>query len=474
MKIGLVFAPYTHKKFEENITIVDDEFGVFPPINLAYAAAVLEKAGHEVILVDANARNLKNKQIVDEIEAFSPDIIGAYFSTYMFHMTLDTMTEVKKRVNVPLIAGGINLLLYPKESLTHKVIDYGLSGESNINFPMLLERLENGKKVDDIPGLTFRNEGGEIISNPPSTNVTPFDDYPLPARHLLPNHLYYSFISQLKDFTVQMTALGCPFKCTFCAIAKIPYRFRSPENIAEENAIAQKDFNINEFDIFDADFPVQKKRTLRIIEQWRKRNLKFEWSCRSRVDSLDEELISEMALSGCRQVYLGVETADEHALKEMRKGINVSQTAKAISLCKKYDIRPLGFFMVGNPGETRKTIKRTIKYAKNLKLDFAQFSRLIAKPQTDLDLQLIETTGKDFWQNWVLGTQPEERMPNPWTNLSEQEIEDLTKKAYYSFYFRPWMVVKHILRVRSFSELIRFIKVGLQMAFSYFYRDTDQ
>ena len=412
--------------------------------------------------------------MVDEIAAFKPDIIGGYFTSYMFHMTLETMTLVKERVNVPCIAGGINLLLYPKESLTHKTIDYGVSGESNKNLPVLLERIQNNEKVDDIPGVVFRKPDGRIVANPPSTDVTPFDEYPYPARHLLPNHLYYSFISQLKNFTVQMTALGCPFKCTFCAIAKIPYRFRSPENIAEENAQAQKDFNINEFDIFDADFPVQKKRTLRIIEEWFKRDLKFEWSCRSRVDSLDEELISQMSLSGCRQVYLGVETADEYALKEMRKGINVSQTYKAIELCKKYDIRPLGFFMVGNPGETKKSIKKTVRYAKKLRLDFAQFSRLIAKPQTDLDLQLIETTGKDFWRNWILGTQPEERMPNPWTNLSEDEIEDLTKKAYYSFYFRPWMVVKHILRVRSFSELIRFFNVGFQMLFSFFYRDSDK
>ena len=472
MKIGLVFAPYNHKKFEENITIVDEEFGVFPPINLAYGAAVMEKAGHEVIIIDANARNLSNMQVVDEMERFAPDLIGAYFSTYMFNQTLDTMRQVKERVKVPVLAGGINLLLYPAESLTHKTIDYGIIGESTRNLPDFLSRLENNEDISDIPGLAFRKDG-EIVLNEPSHDTMPFDEYPFPSRHLLPNELYYSFISQLKNFTVQVTALGCPFKCTFCAIAKIPYRFRSPENIAEESEKAQKDFNINEFDIFDADFPVQKKRTLAIIEEWRKRNLKFEWSCRARVDSLDEELVKEMAKSGCRQAYLGIESADPEALKEMRKGITLNQTEKTIRLCKRYDIRPLGFFMVGNPGETLESIKHTVDYAKTLKLDFAQFSRLIPKPQTDLDLELIESTGYDYWRQWVLGNEVERRLPNPWTDLGEEEIEDLTKKAYYSFYFRPRMVIRHVLRVRSVSEFFRFVKVGFEMLFSYFQRDTD-
>lgn len=472
MKIGLIFAPYNHKKFEENINIVDEEFGVFPPLNLAYAAAVMEKAGHEVILIDANARGLNERQVIAELDAFSPDFIGAYFSTYMFHQTLDMVHTAKNHLKVPVLAGGINLLLYPDESLTHETIDYGIVGEATLNLPVLLSRLENNEKVDDIPGLAFKRDGNVII-NEPSSESLPFDDYPFPARHLLSNELYYSFISQLKNFTVLMTALGCPFKCTFCAIAKIPYRFRSPENVAEETQEAQRRFNINEFDIFDADFPVHKNRTLALIEQWHKRNLKFEWSCRSRVDSLDEELIREMAGSGCRQIYLGVETADEAALKEMRKGITAERTAKTIQLCKRYKVKPLGFFMVGNPGETRESIKRTVRYAKKLKLEYAQFSRLIAKPQTDLDLELIQRTNYDYWREWVLGNETDRRLPNPWSDLSEEEIENLTKKAYYSFYFRPWMVIRHLARVRSFGEVARFVKVGFEMLFSYFTKDTD-
>ena len=472
MRIGLVFAPYNHKKFEENITIVDDEFGVFPPVNLAYAAAIMEKAGHEVILIDGNARNLSTEQIITELEQFRPDLLGAYFSTYMFHQTLDVMRAAKQRLQVPVMAGGINLLLYPEESLTHQTIDYGVVGSGQKNVPMLLSRLENGESVDDVPGLAYRADGKVVINEPPVEDV-PFDDYPFPARHLLPNELYYSFISQLKNFTVMMTQLGCPYKCRFCAIARIPYRYRSPENVFEETKLCLEKFGVREIDFFDADFNIRRKRVLEIIELWRRAGLKFEWSCRSRVDNLDDELVREMAASGCRQVYLGIETADEEAIHKMKKGINSTQTQQAITLCKKYDIKPLGFFMVGNPGETEASIKRTVKYARKLGLDFAQFSRTIPKPRTEMDVDLIEKTGYDYWKQWVLGNEVERRIPNPWTTLSEEQIEKLTKKAYYSFYFRPTMVLRHVARVRSFSELIRFVKVGLQMLVSWFYDDTQ-
>src|SRR3989338_8782939 len=130
MKITLVFPPYRHKIFSENLSTVDEEFCLAPPIILAYVAGILEKHGHKVILIDARALNLSKEETLSRLELFEPDIIGFRAETYHFHDALDWIRYFKQHLKVPVISGGINLLLYPKETLSHPEVDYGIIGEA--------------------------------------------------------------------------------------------------------------------------------------------------------------------------------------------------------------------------------------------------------------------------------------------------------------------------------------------------------
>lgn len=210
-----------------------------------------------------------------------------------------------------------------------------------------------------------------------------------------------------------------------------------------------------------------KERAMKISKEIKKRGMNIYWSCRSRVDLVDEELLSEIASSGCKRIFYGIESANQRVLKEVHKYIPFRKIKESIRLTKKYCIRPLGFFMIGCPGETRETVRETIKFSKELKLDYAQFSRTIAKPQTDLDKLVIEKTGRDYRRDYILGKAKEERIPALWSNLTEKEIEGLTKWAYFSFYFRPLYMLRILFKVESFGELKRYIKVTLMMLFSF-------
>jgi radical SAM superfamily enzyme YgiQ (UPF0313 family) len=471
MRIALIFPPFQHRKFSENLKVVDEEFILAPPIILAYIAAILKQAGHEVCLIDANILKLSKEETLRRIENFKPDILGFRIDTYNFQETLDWIKYLKEKTKLPVITGGINITNYPLESLSHQEIDYGVIGEAIESLPKFLRVLENDGDFSAVEGLVWRKDG-EIKINPPKTNLVDFDIYPFPARHLLPNEKYHSFISQRKNFSIMLTSTGCPFKCKFCAIAHLPYRERSPRNVVDEIEQCYYDFGIREIDIFDGTFFINKKRTIEICQEIRRRGIKIEWTCRSRADVLNEEVLKEASRAGCREINLGIESVVPEILEGINKQIKVEQVKNAVKLCNKYGIRVLGFFMFGNPGETEESLKKTIDFMLSLNIDFVQICRTIAKPKTDLDDSLIKGTGRDYWREFVSGKAGEERLPTPWTGLSQRQIEKCLKLAYYQFFFRPKYIWRRIIQLKSFSEFWRYISVALRMLWHYFYWDV--
>ncbi|MCD6093954.1 MAG: radical SAM protein [Candidatus Omnitrophica bacterium] len=470
MKIAFVHCPFNHKKFAENLKVVDEEFCVAPPIVLAYVAAIAERAGHKVALFDCRVFRWSMKEAAEKIKRFGPDLLAFRFDTYNFHQTLSWARYLKERFKIPVLAGGINFSLYPFESMTHNTIDYAIIGEAIYSLPRFLEVLERGSDFSKIPGLAYRNQE-KVKLNPPTEELANFDDYPFPARHLLPNERYSSFLTQRRNYTIMLTTTGCPYDCPFCAIASLPYRVRSSQSVIAEIRECYEKYGIREIDFFDATFFMNRERDFAIFRAIQKEGWDIEWACRSRVDVVDDEILKEAAKAGCRRVYFGIESSQPEVLKAIRKKINISQIRRAIDTSHRYGIKVMGFFMVGNPGETKKTVENTLKFAKRLNLDFVQFSRAIAKPGTQWAKDLARESGGDYWREFILGKVEEKRLPTPWTNLNEEDIEKYTKRAYYSFYFRPRHLLRIILRIRSFAELWRYIRVGCRMLFSYFSLD---
>ncbi len=462
MKIALVYPPYTHKIFSENLSTVDDEFSLAPPIILAYVAAILECHNHEVILIDARTLNLSKEEVLQRIRDFQADMLGFRAETYHFHDALAWMGYLKENLNIPVLAGGINLSLYPEETLSRKIIDYGIIGQAIETLPAFIKALETGAGLGNIPGLGYKQQDGKIIINPPQEQGIDFGSYPMPARHLLPNDKYYSFISQRKNFTIMLTSVGCPFSCTFCAIPSV-YNVRSVQSVVNEVEVCYNDFHVREIDFFDAVFFMSKDRDIEIMRELKKRKLDLEWSCRSRVDLVDEKILAQAADSGCRQIYYGIESVNPEVLKNVKKYISREKITRAIRLTKKFGIRAMGFFMVGNPGDTVQSIRHSIEFAKDLDLDYIQVCRSIAKPGTELDKEMIQKLGRDFWREHVAGPSLKKRLPSPWSSLTELEKESLTKEFYLRFYFRPRLMKKRIAQLRSFSELKRYIKVAWKM-----------
>ena len=263
-----------------------------------------------------------------------------------------------------------------------------------------------------------------------------------------------------------ITSTGCPFKCSFCAISRLVYRERNPINVVDEIEECYRKFNVREIDFFDATFFINKKRSITICEEILKRGIKIEWSCRSRADVVDDDILRMASQAGCRKIYYGIESVADEVLKNVNKKVDTGQIIRAINLAHKHGINTLGFFMVGNPSDNRDSILSSIKFAKKIKLDFIQVCRTIAKPNTELNDYLIKMHGVDYWREYILGKRAEGRLPTPWSELSEDETEQYLRKFYRDFYFRPSYIIKRIFRIRSLAELVRYIKAAIRWFFS--------
>jgi radical SAM superfamily enzyme YgiQ (UPF0313 family) len=462
MRIALVFPPYGHKKFAENIEVVSNRFGVFPPLGLLYVAAILEKHGHKVMVIDAFAQRLSMKDVLKKLRAFNPDMLGFMLTIWMFRQTYEWIRFLRDALGIPVVVGNYCMEIYPEAVMGNEAIDFGIIGSALKPLPALVEALEKNKPLDSIRGLAFKKNGGPRINFPKALHDD-LDELPFPARHLIDNSVYAGFLSQLKNFTIMVTAKGCPSACTFCDMSKTRYVERSVNNVVDEMEECYQRFGIREIDIFDRSFTINRRRVREICREIRRRRLLVTWSCRTRVDQVDEGLLREMAKAGCRTILYGIESGDQDILDNEQKGLTKPQIRDALEKTKRNGIRTHGFFMIGQPGDTKETVIKTIRFAKELDLDYAQFLRTVPKPGALLYDSVKKEMGYDYFDRYIRGEVGEMRLPRPWTELTEAETLNLVKMAYRQFYFRPSFMFKRLLGAKSFGEITRYAKVGLEM-----------
>ncbi|MBN2055330.1 B12-binding domain-containing radical SAM protein [bacterium] len=464
MRLALVFNPFSYKLHEENLRIVQKYFGLFPPLSMTWVAAIAEREGHDVTLVDARTLGLSRQQTIARLKEFRPDLVGFMMTTYMFRETLSWIEAVKREIRVPVVVGGYNLRIYPKESVTPEAIDFGVVNSALYTVPRLLEELSDGRRFDTVPGLVFKR-GGEIIQTE-SAPLEDFNKYPFPARHLLPNELYAEFPTERRNFTVMVTSKGCPMSCTFCEAGRTPYQPRRPELVVDEIEECYRRFDIREIDIFDYEFLISKKRALAICKGIRDRNLDVIWACRARIDSLDDELLKAMSEAGCRRIYYGIESGDQDVLDRLNKGIKVDQIRATIQATRDAGIKTLGFLLAGVPRETPASFRKMVRFARSLDLDYVQFSKLTAKPGTPYWSKMVDDRGYDYWREYILGNVEEQILDRPWMSMSNNDLDRLTKWAYLRFHLRLGFLFRHTMQVRSYKEFKRKVGAMLDMLFS--------
>jgi len=237
-------------------------------------------------------------------------------------------------------------------------------------------------------------------------------------------------------------------------------RFMSPAKIIQHIEHLQKSYGIREVSFYDDTFTASQKNVSELCQLILAKKIKLSWSCFARLDTVAPELLLLMKKAGCHQIMYGFETTDENILNNINKQINLEQFQNALTWTKvaKIDIR--GAFMLGNPGETESSMDKTIKYAKNAGIQLAVFNITTPYPGTAM---YHEFSQKNLLlhQNWDLynGAQPILKLDT----VSDEIIKKYYYKSYRDFYLRPGFILRHILAIRTFSELLTHIKAGLRI-----------
>jgi len=422
------------------------------PIFLAYATGWLAKNGHQVKLVDALIENFSFPQVITLAKEFKPQLTVMYISEQSLKSDATLGLKIKKATDSQLILVGPWCSTSPEKILKDNSFVDGI-------IPHELEKvlldLANKKKKNMIKGLVFRKDG-QIITNPPADFLTPkeLDQFPFVTeiyKKHLPIEKYYQ-ASLLHPFVDLFTGRGCPWgKCTFClwpnTIHKgAAYRTCNPENVLEELKFIKKNLpQVKE--VFFQDDTLPAWRAKQLSQLIIKNNLKITWSCYSRAD-VDLETLNLMKKAGCRYLHVGYESADEKILKNMCKGTTPAMMKKFTENTKKAGLKVHGDFILGLPGETEATIKKTIAWAKSLGIEGYQF--FIPQPQEGTPLfTLLKKKG-------YLNKKEEVNYPN----LKYDQLCSWRFKAMREIYFSPTYIFNTLKNINSLDELIRLIRTG--------------
>jgi len=438
-----------------------------PPLGLMYVAAYLEKyTNHEIKILDCLIEKINHEQLRERIKQEKPDVVGITTLTFTLIDVLK-VAKITKQINpnIKVILGGPHVNIYPQETLNFPEIDFLVLGEGEKPIKDLIENINQTENLHNFKGIAFK-ENNKIINPGPRELIQDLDELPFPARNLIHNKKYSSVLSENNPVTTMFSSRGCPFQCTFCNRAHLgkTFRARSAKNVVDEMEKCKK-IGIGEIFIYDDTFTIDRQRVLDICSEIKKRNLKIYWDVRSRVDTVNEEMLNQMKDAGCQRIHYGVEAGTQKILNVLKKGITLEQAEKAFELTRKANIQTLAYFMIGSPRETRKDIIETIKFAKKIKPDFVCFSITTPYPLTDLYSQGLKEKILlyDYWQKFAENPQPD-FIPAVWEEeLSRKELFSLFKKAYRSFYLRPGYIFDKILKLKSLSELKTKIKAGFNV-----------
>lgn len=436
-----------------------------PPIELMYTAAMFERGGCECRLRDYPAERLSWDKLAEEIREFQPDLLLISATLPSLESDLQAAT-LAKEIDPAIItaAKGAHFNIFDRETLTQfRHLDLVLRRE----YEYACLELAQGKPFNEIAGITFRNENGEIIRNPERPFIENLDELPFPARHLVKNELYVR-PDTMEPQTTVVTNRGCPYNCIFCLSGQIAgrkNRMRSVDNIVAELRECLTRFKIRNFlfrsDLFTANRQWVINLCQRLIDEFSSsstRTLPIQWSCNSRVDTLDEEMLDWMRRAGCWLIAFGVEKGSNEMLEKINKRTTIEAARRAVAMTKKAGIKSSIYLLFGLPWDTPEVLQQDINFAIELDADFLEIFYVYPFPGTPLYQQAIEL---GLLQPGEFPTSAYSAPAMPSLYLSREELMKWRRRALRQYYLRPRFIYRTLRRAGSLKAVANYARYGL-------------
>ncbi|MBU4349867.1 B12-binding domain-containing radical SAM protein [bacterium] len=367
------------------------------PLGLLYIATKIKREGFNVKILDLSFSR-KMHYFRKILSREKPNVIGFTVMSTTYPIVKKLSAYIKDRYkNIVIIAGGPHPTLFIQGVLENKNIDIVVVGEGEESFNKVLRSIiDNKMSFDNIKGIGFKHEGKIIINNHvmrPDLNNSVFPD-----RSFLFYEDYARRMAGYQMFghrTLNIIASrGCAFNCSFCqpVIKKIfgnKVRLRESNNIVDEIEDMVDRYDISGIWFSDDNFTYNKEWIHNICDETMKRKLRVFWSCNSRVDTVDENLIRHMSEANCIQLRYGLESGSQLVLNKSKKGINIEQTENAFYLARKYRINTWAYTMLGGPYETNETFQETKRLLRKLKPVHIQLTYTTPLPGTNLEKEIV-------------------------------------------------------------------------------------
>jgi len=423
------------------------------PINLAYLAAVLEKEGHEVTVLDCSAVGMDHKKLESTLASISPHLVGITSMVPTTPSALQSAHVAKEACpNAQVVLGGLHATFMDEEILNQETaVDVIVRGEGEQTVSELATLAANPglKKLSAVDGLSFRSNG-QIVRTPDRAFIENLDSLPFPAFGSFPLDNYRLFGRKILP---AITARGCPFRCSSCVTPKMfrkTFRLRSPKNVVDELELSKTKFGAEAFSFYDDTLTFERKRIFDICEEMINRKLNLPWDCQTRVDKVSKEILAKMKQAGCQQILFGIESGCQKILDAINKQTTVEQNEKAIQLAKEAGIFTTMSMIIGYPGETKTSLQETLKFIQKVKPDDVCLCIVTPYPGTEIRAY-VESQGWKMASDWSLYD-----LTNCIYESPELPCEEIYKfrDTFYDKFYTPSYVLRQYLRSNSYSRIM--------------------
>lgn len=438
-RVTLVFPPWISHAHNYRGLLQN----TLPPLGILSIASYLESKGFRVTVIDIQAEQLSEDAFRQRLLADPPDIVGITVLTTMA-VPAHRVARIAKTLfpDCTVVCGGVHAEVLSRETLADSAIDCVVRGDGE---EVMLEIAE-GRPFREILGLSWR-EGRALVHNPPRPIEMNLDKYPFPAYHLAPMHLYFPAVGTYKNLPAinMLMARGCPGKCTFCNSANTTLRTRSAGRVVDEIEYLHRRFGIRQVQFYDDTFTVMRMNVEAFCRLMIERRLPVAWTAYARADCFSDDLARLMKRAGCHQVLIGVETGDDEISRRIRKPIPREKTRQTVRIARENGLLVRASFIMGNAGETRESLARSLAYSLEIDPDLVQWSINTPYPGTEL-YEWAKSEGRlttEEWTDYDLS-----RLLIRLDGLPEEEVLRFEREATRRFYLRPRVLLRLLAQAR--------------------------
>lgn len=434
---------------------------IVPPIGLGYLAAALRSSDFsEVLILDCLKERLSIGGLEARLKEIGPKIVGFQIFSYDFDSVVKNIDILNKQSPETIIVIGGPHVSATGISALEEIggADFAFMGEAEEGIVLLMRRILRNESIpfEEIPGLIWR-EQDKIRSNQRAT-INDLNGLSFPAWDLMepasyPDNPQGGFYKKFPIAPIATTR-GCPYLCTFCGSGVNmgrKLRLRSIDNVLDEMEMLYSSFGVREFHIIDDMFNFHKERVIEFChgiknKRW---DISYTFPNGLRLNHLDKDMLKLMKDTGLYSFTVGVESGSQRILDIMKKNLTLKFIEEMVDLIVEGGLEPNGFFILGFPGETIMDINSTISFAKKLKLKRAHFSNFLPLPGTEATRALIESGEIDppEWNSLFYS-----KVAYSPQGITKKQLKKLQRKAYFAFYLRPWILIKLVLEIKSFSH----------------------